>query len=211
MKELSERLAEAGLMDDVMRAELLALWKYGVDPIGDEHLRRTVERFLCIVPLAFFTDIASKSGRFHPPWQNKRHGTLRSIIESCVELPEWARHIPEILDDSMNPDPHAVDLAFAATIISDVWKKEDIGDVHYGPEHGRIAAERWRPFALAEGLDPAVVEQIADASVWHMGLYSPGWNRQTVFTPVARLVNIPDIATSLPSLALIYEGKTVVT
>ena len=61
-------------------------------------LRGAVEGFLCVVPLVFFTDTASRSGRLHPPWQCRRHGTLRSIVESCVLLPGWARHVQELLD-----------------------------------------------------------------------------------------------------------------
>ncbi len=200
----------AGLWDARLEAEVSALWKYGVTRIGDERLRATVARFLCVVPRIFFTDHASRSGRFHPPWQNGRHGTLRSIVESCVVLPGMARHVAEILDDRMEPDPRALDVALAATIISDVWKKEDEGDVHYGPEHGRIAAEKWRRYALAEGLDPRLAEEVADACFWHFGIYTPEWTRGTVLTPVARLVNVCDVATSLPDLRLIYEGRAVV-
>ncbi len=210
MEELQRRLEKAGVWDWALEMEVRALWKYGVEPIRDERLRATVARFLGIVPLAFYTDVASKSGRFHPPWQRKRHGTLRSIVESCALLPGWARHIPEILDDRMEPDPRAVDLALAATIVSDVWKKEDAGDVHHGAEHGRVAAERWAPFARGEGLDAETVDAVADASVWHMGLYAPGWTRATVLTPITRLVNFPDVATSLSQLAIVYEGRTVI-
>lgn len=210
MKHLQTRLEEAGVWDERLGLEIAALWKYGVDAIGDEELRAAVGDFLCVVPKIFFTDHASRSGRFHPPWQNGRHGTLRSIIESCVVLPGFARHVPEILDERMEPDPRALDVALAATIVSDVWKKEDAGDIHYGAAHGRVAAERWTAFATARGLDPRVVRDVADGSFWHFGVYTPEWTRGTALSPVARLVNVCDVATSLSQLALVYDGKAVI-
>lgn len=208
MEHLQQRLAN--VWDAKLEAELIALWKYGVNRIEDERLRATVARFLCVVPRIFFTDHASRSGRFHPAWQNGRHGTLRSIIESCVILPPMARHVSEILNDRMEPDPRAVDVALAATIISDVWKKEDEGDIHHGDGHGRVAAEKWQAFARAEGLDPELAHGVADACFWHFGIYTPEWNRGTVLSPVARLVNACDVATSFAELSLVYEGKPVV-
>jgi hypothetical protein len=198
------------MWDQRLEEELAALWKYGVLRIQDEHLREVVARFLCIVPRIFFVDHASRSGRFHPSWQNRRHGTLRSIIESCVVLPGMARHIPEILDDAMNPASYAIDVALAATIISDTWKKEDEGDVHHGPEHGRVAADHWRRFAAEQSLNPRVVEDVYNGCFWHFGIYTPEWKSGTVLTATARLVNLCDVTTSLTELDRIYIGKPVI-
>ncbi len=210
LEQLQDRLSKAGMWDTQLESELAALWKYGVLRIQDERLREVVARFLCIVPRIFFIDHASRSGRFHPSWQNGRHGTLRSIVESCVILPAMARHIPQILDNEMNPSTRAVDVALAATIISDVWKKEDEGDVHHGAEHGRVAAEHWRRFAAEQGLDPERIEAVYDGCFWHFGLYTPEWKRGTVLTPIAQLVNNCDVSTSLSELNLIYTGKPVI-
>lgn len=211
MDALRERLTRAGAWDARLESELNALWKYGVERIQHAALKRTISDFLCIVPVVFFTDHASRSGRFHPRWQNERHGTLRSIIESCVLVPPMAQYVPELLDASMKPDPHAVDVALAATIVSDTWKKEDAGDVHHGKEHGRVAAEHWRAFALAAGLDPVLVEEVATGVHWHYGPYTPGWTRDSRLPPVAWLVHLCDAFTAQPDLAVIYENKAVIT
>ena len=210
MEALIYRLKKAGIWSRALAWRVRALWKYGVEPISDPKLRSTLEEFLLVVPFAFYTQPASHSGRFHPPWQNVAHGTFRSIVESCIILPDWARHVPEILDAQKNPSQRAIDLALAATIISDCWKMEDYDDIHYGSDHGRAAAKRWIPFALAAGLDRRTTMEVADASIMHMGVYAPDWTTRTKLSPIARLVNIPDVATSIPSLKLIYRGKTVI-
>lgn len=211
MKHLQERLAHAGVLDPILQSELNALWKYGVNRIQDTTLRKTIKEFLCIVPVIFFIDQASRSGRFHPFWQNGRHGTLRSIIESCVLVPAMAQYIPEIIDVDLKPDQHAIDVALAATIISDTWKKEDVGDIHYGPEHGRVAAEVWRTFAKKGGLDSTVIEEVAEGSIWHYGVYTPGWKHGVVLSPIAQLVHLCDAFTAQPALAYIYDGKPTIT
>mgnify|MGYP006919667195 CR=1 FL=1 len=210
MEELQRHLEKAGTWNAGLEWRVRALWKYGIEPISDPKLRETIENFLLFVPLAFYTDHASRSGNFHPPWQNVAHGTFLSIVESCVLLPGWARHIPEILDAEKNPSQRAIDLGLAATIVSDSWKKEDVGDKHHGPDHGRVAAEHWAPFALADGLDRRTTMEIADASVMHMGVYAPDWKPGTKLSPLAHLVNLPDVATSLPQLHLLYRNATVI-
>lgn len=210
MDKLKERLQNDGIWDDKLEAEIKALYKYGINCIRDGTLRDAVEGFLCTVPAIFFTDHASRSGRFHPPWQNGRHGTLRSIIESCVLVPPMARYIPELVDEKFKVDTHAIDVALAATIISDTYKKADKGDIHYGPDHGRVAAEAWRAFALSRGFDPAVVEEVVDGSIWHYGIYTPGFVHGTPLSPVSRLVHLCDAFTAQKELALIYQAKTVV-
>lgn len=210
LEELRHRLEKVGIWDAELEWRVRALWKYGIEPVSDPKLRSTVEEFLLIVPIAFYTDHASRSGNFHPPWQNVAHGTFLSIVESCILLPGWARHIPDILDAEKNPSQRAIDLGLAATIVSDCWKKEDVGDVHHGTDHGRVAAERWAPFALAAGLDRRTTMEVADASVMHMGVYAPDWKPGVKLSSIATLVNLPDVATSLPQLAIVYDGKTVI-
>ncbi len=209
MEELQRRLEKAGIWDDELEWRVRALWKYGIEPISDPKLRATVGGFLLVVPLEFYTDHASRSGNFHPPWQNVAHGTFLSIVESCIVLPGWARHIPEILDARKNPSQRAIDLGLAATIVSDSWKKEP-GDIHHGSDHGRVAADHWTPFALAAGLGRRTTMKVAEASVMHMGVYAPDWTPHTKLSPIARLVNLPDVATSLPQLKLIYRNVAVI-
>ena len=200
----------AGMWDEQLEMLLRALWKYGVMQIQDENLRSTVIKFLCVVPRIFYVDHASRSGNFHPWWQNGQNGTLRSIVESVILLPPQSRHIRGLLNEALEPNQHAMDVAYAATIISDTWKKEDHGDIHYGPEHGRIAAEHWRSFAHIKHLDAHVIEEVADACYWHMGLYTPGATLTTPFTPVTELVNACDVCTSHCELGVIYEPKLVI-
>ncbi len=211
MKKLAERLEKADIFSIQLEKEIDALWKYGVEKIADEKLRQAIVGFLCsAVPLVFFTDHASRSGRFHPPWQNQKHGTLRSIIESCVLLPGLAQHFPELFNEDMEPKTEALDIAFAATIISDTWKKADAYDIHYGSRHGRIAAEYWQEYATKEGIDPALIKEIAHCSVWHHGIYAPDWEPGIILSPLVRLVNLCDVVTSLTALATIYNGKIIV-
>ena len=210
LETLIYRLKKSGIWNADLEWRVRALWKYGIEPISDPRLRSTIEGFLLLVPLAFFTDHASRSGNFHPPWQNVAHGTFLSIVESCVLLPGWARHVPEILDAGKNPSQRAIDLGLAATIVSDCWKKEDYGDIHHGTDHGRVAAEHWVRFATSAGLDRDTIERVAEASVMHMGVYAPDWKQGTKLSPIAALVNLPDVATSLPQLRLIYRNATVI-
>lgn len=210
MRNLQNRLEQAGVWNEQMERELAALWKYGVAAIADQELRDAIAGFLSTVPVIFFTDHASRSGHMHPRWQLGRHGRIRSIIESCVLLPGLARHIPEILDSARNPNQYAIDIALAATLISDTWVKEDVGDVHHGSAHGRVAADAWRSFTSCSGLPADVVDHVAHGSIWHLGLYAPDWKPGIALSPIARLVNLCDVITAQPALATIYEGKIVV-
>ena len=205
---LRPRLDAAKAWKSELIALLHQLWEHGVDRIQEPGLRMLVDEFLRErVPIAFYLEPASPSGKHHPAWQNREHGTLLSIIESCVLIPPMAVAIPELVDRDRRPIALAVDVALAATLISDTFKTDDDGQPTKA-EHGRRAATAWREFATPRRRTyPEIVERVAEASVWHYGIFSPGWTEGMTFTPETKLVHIVDLATSLKELELVYASR----
>ena len=170
---LRPRLDAAKAWKSELIALLHQLWEHGVDRIQEPGLRMLVDEFLRErVPIAFYLEPASPSGKHHPAWQNREHGTLLSIIESCVLIPPMAVAIPELVDRDRRP------------------------------------ADAWTEFAVPRRRTlPEIVERVAQASVWHYGIFSPGWTEGMTFTPETKLVHIVDLATSLKELELVYASR----
>jgi hypothetical protein len=210
MEEIRKRIQATGAWSILTDLELKAFWKHGVEAIKDEGLRATVAGFLETVPPAFFTAPASKSGKHHPPWQNGAHGTLRSITECCVLIPPMSQYIPGMLGAGKRPNSLAVDVALAATIVSDTYKLDHDGTDH-GPAHGRIAAGVWKRYAAEQGWTyDFIVDKVAEAVVWHYGIWTPEWRPGVPLSPEALLVHLVDAFTAQKALALIYQGKGVI-
>lgn len=210
METLRKRLEAAAGWSVLTELELKAFWKHGIEAIRDEGLRTTVAAFLETVPLAFFFEPSSRSGKHHPPWQNGAHGTLRGITECCVILPRFAQYKPRLLAADKRPMALAVDVALAATIVSDTYKIDHAG-TDTGAAHGRIAAGEWKRFAEARrSLYPFLVDKVADAVFWHYGVFTPEWREGTVLSPEAELVHEVDALTAQKALAIIYRGKDVI-
>jgi hypothetical protein len=206
--KLKLRLEVVNAWNPELAALLQRLWQYGVNGIHELGLRALVDEFLQErVPVQFYLEPASHSGKHHPTWQNREHGTLLSIVESCVLVPPMAVAVPALVDRNRQPISLAVDVALAATLISDTFKVDDDGKPTKA-QHGRCAAEAWTEFALARRRTyPEIVKRAAEASFWHYGIFSPEWIEGTVFSPETQLVHIVDLATSLKALEIIYDSR----
>lgn len=207
MQRLKERLEKAGVWTPRLESLVAALWKYGIDRIGETGLRETVIDYLVErAPLAFFTTTASQDPNAHTPWQQQVNGGLRGIVESCVLVPPMAKYVTGMLDASKQPIPLAVDVALAATIVTDTFRVDDEG-LRPGSAHGRVAAGVWKIFALSKRKTyPFIIDKVADAVFWHYGVYTPEWREGVHLSPEAWLTHLCDAFTSRRELATIFEG-----
>lgn len=206
MDKLRERMEKAGAWNPIAEMELKAFWKYCVMNVVDEKLRQTLAHFLEeAVPIHFFLEAAG--GKHHPPWQNVRYGMLRNTTECCLLLPKMAQYLPGMLDSERKTIPLLVDIAMAATVVSDTFKFDAAG-AKTGPDHGRVAGKAWREFATASGIiaEP-LIEKIGTASDWHYGIFTPGYKPGQPLTPETWLVHLLDAIFAQKELAQLYHPK----
>jgi hypothetical protein len=206
MDKLRERIERAGAWNPIAELELKAFWKHCIEAIKGTALREAVVRFLAeAVPVHFFLEAAG--GKQHPAWQNGRFGMLRNTTECCILLPFMAQYEPGMLDAEKKPVPQLVDVALAATIVSDTFKFDADGR-KTGPDHGRVAGKAWREFAEKLGTLPAlVIEKVGTASDWHYGVYTPGYVPGLPLTPETWLVHRLDAFFAQRSLEQLYHPK----
>lgn len=152
--------------------DILSLVHHGLDMIQDIPLRSAVTEFMDdYTPLDFYwRPDTAKDGPTHHASQ---FGLLHSVIERLVMIPAIAPHIEVMCNTDGAMNALALDVALAATLISDTQYhgflntlKKNRGD------HAEYAAYAWRKFYPKT--DPSVTgrvvaERVADAALWHHG------------------------------------------
>lgn len=88
MKIVLERLEHEGVeIDENLRAEIAALWHWGIERISNPALKASlIEYYRSAVPWQFFVSPSSASGKHHPPHHNKK-GESYGILPNAVSLP----------------------------------------------------------------------------------------------------------------------------
>lgn len=206
--EIRKRLPSSMAWTSDLVTLLNQLWMYGIERIQEPGLRKLIEEFtLERVPIPFFLEPTSHSGKHHPSWQNKPNGTLRHIVETCVMIPMLAQTVPGMLNRDKEPIQLALDVAMAGTIISDTFKTDVTGQSTKA-NHGRVAAQAWREFALPRRRTyPEIVERVARTCEYHYGVFSPGWTDGQELEPETQLVSIVDVASSSKIMELLFDAK----
>lgn len=212
MERILDRLKDEMVLDLLIRRELEALWKHGIAAIADEPLSAAVTGFLAgRAPLGFFTKGATKSGKHHPSWQNGRAGILRNTVECCLVLPGLATSLPDFLGERKEADRSMLDVSFAATILSDVFKWDAAGQWNSRP-HEIVGAAAWSDYALplvkSTNLRLDMMMRVESAVRWHHGIWSAGFKRGQRLTPETWLVHLTDTFFAQKQLGLLYEPKS---
>lgn len=219
MHFIQQRLERVDLWDRIVERELESLWKHGVLRISDELIRESVVKFLEEdVPLGFFVNPAAASGKHHPKWQNKVCGILRNTTECCLLADIMLEQHKEFCD-SENVLPEPRDIVLSATILSDTFKydtnivKPYSDSVKHLKDHGKFAADRWIPIVYS--LHPRdhtidLVEEIYDATYWHLGRWTPGWTPEVKLSKLTEIVHLLDAIFADKNLELLYEAKEII-
>jgi hypothetical protein len=211
MEKLRARMEGAGVWNAEAALKLEEFWKFCVEAIADSALKLCLAGFLEEeAPAQFFCEGASATGRHHPSWQNQRFGMLRNTVECCLLVPAMAQYVEGMVDADRKPIPGKVDIALAATVVSDTFKVGANGE-RTGPEHGSIAAAHWKAYASRRQLvGEDVIDDVFSAVYWHYGIYTPAWRKGVVFTPETRLVHLVDAFMAQKSLERLFHPKGVV-
>ncbi len=211
MEKLRARMESAGVWNAEAAIRLEEFWKFGVEAIYDTGLKLGVACFLEeVAPAQFLYEGASGTGKHHPAWQNGRFGMLRNTVECCLLVPGMARYVEGMTDVEKNPIRGRIDVALAATIVSDTFKVGANGE-RTGPEHGSIAAAHWKAYASRRQLaDLDVIDDVFTAVYWHYGVYTPAWRKGVTFTPETRLVHLVDAFMAQKALERLFHPKGVI-
>lgn len=147
------------------------------DCIGDPALRQVVTEYIEYKSLDYFDDVgASGSGKYHPPWANGPGGLVRHTAAALEYAEQMVRGVAS--DRMTNAK---MDEVRAAVILHDFIKygtqeRYEQARAHGGakmvPDHGTLAAEDFRDFALNK-IPSDRVERICYAIEYHMGIYGP--------------------------------------
>jgi len=219
MNGVLAKLRAKNLLDDDIAAEIAALWKFGVDAVTDPGMREALILFLeNEAPSSFFVSQASLSGKHHPSWQRKKGGIVRNTVECCVVLDRQLQSYPEFTESSngsVRVRPRDRDIVLVATILSDTFKygNDDDppkpGDVgRYDSEHGKKAAEKFRPIAASRGVSTEVIDYVYEATYWHLGRWTLGWKPDTTWSHYVDVTHRVDMFMSDNNLELVYDSKT---
>jgi len=215
MEGILAKLRANNLLDDDIAAEIAALWKFGVDAVTDAALRNALIVFLeNEAPLSFFVGPASLTGKHHPSWQRRKAGIVRNTVECCVVIDRQLQSYPEFTDAKFNVHPRDRDIVLVATILSDTFKYSTDeppapdGVPRYDPEHGRKAAEKWRPIAADRGVPTEIINYVYEATYWHLGRWTLGWKPDMKWSHYVDVTHRVDMFMSDNNLEFLYDSKS---
>ena len=195
------------------KRELEALTRHGPDAIDDRPLRQAVSTFLEFeTPMDFFSSEAGPAIiRDRPNHHTNPFGLLRSVIERLVMLPALAPHVDGMLRYDGTVDRLALDVAIAATLVSDTQHSGLFGILKKG-NHAEIAAYAWRKFHPKTNpsiTERVIAERVADAAQWHhggKGVAQPPSN----IRPEMRLVALVTAFCTSKKIDTIYRPRVTV-
>jgi hypothetical protein len=219
VEEIADTLRAKNIFDDKVARELAALWKYGVLKVSDSGLRRALIYFLQTeAPWTFFVYGASATGKNHPSWQREKAGILRNTTECCLVVDRQLRVYPEFTDEKFNVLPEHRDIVLIATILSDTFKAgSGEGDEEQrriqgsDPTHGAAAAQRWNDVARRFQIESHVRDSVYDAIYWHLGRFTPGWNRDVRFSAYTEITHRIDMFMSDKNLEILFDPKNIIS
>ncbi len=211
MRRLFRRLEKEGVLDPAVQREIDSLRQHGIFAIASPDLQEAVIDYLTeCAPTGFFTKGATRTGKHHPSWQNGPSGILRNTTECCLILPGLASSLPDFLDDGKQVRLDMLDIAYAATIVSDSLKWNRLGEWSTAP-HEIAGAKAWTDFALPRvkrtRLTLGEVLGVEQAVRWHHGVWSADFRKGQGLTPESWLVHLSDTVLAQKALEKIYEPK----
>ena len=109
--------------------------------------------------------------------------------------------------------PNDRDIVLVATILSDTFKygadevQAPDGIRRFDPEHGRKAAEKWRPIAARHGVSTEIVDHTCEATYWHLGRWTKGWEPTMKWSAYVDVAHRVDMFMSDNNLEILYNSK----
>ncbi len=153
--------------------DLTSLTCYGLDMIQDVPLRTAVTEFMDNeTPMDFYCrEAVPEIARPCPSHHADRFGMLRSVVERLIMTPAIAPHIEGMCGHGGTVDALALDVALAATLISDT-QYYGLLNILKGKRgnHAEYAAYAWQKFHPKTNpsiTERAVAERVADAALFH--------------------------------------------
>ncbi len=218
MEKITAYLKENQYWDQIVKQELGALWKYGVERITDTNIKEAVIDFLeNVAPVGFFVNPASASHKYHPRWQCKKSGILRNTTECCLLVDRFLQNDAEFCNEKGEVLSKFRDIVLAATILSDTFKygyrridPENPQSGLLNREHGKIAAGKWRASKKALQVQPEIREAIYEAIYWHVGRWTPGWTPGLPISKLTYITHTIDIVLTEKSLEIAFDAKEVI-
>lgn len=197
-------------MEQSLPEELLQILAQELDHIECDEIRAFTGHVLLNIPLRFWTEPASTSGKYHPA-QSRGEGGL-------------ARHTKlatRILIRQMGGDLHAgtitrreADLAIASSLLHDTYKGGKSGNQKFCKEHGAIAAAEiygmgndWLVRQSPTNFTRDELLVLCGCICWHMGPWSTPTSKGYLkpyaeLTILERLVHTADNSSAEPTLSM---------
>ncbi len=218
LQEIAETLRAKSVFDGTVERELAALWEYGVLRVSDSRLKPALIYFLqAEAPWTFFVYGASATGKNHPYWQRERAG-MRNTTECCLVIDRQLRAYPEFTDEKFNVLSGHRDIVLIATILSDTFKagsgEDDEGQLSSqgsDPKQGAVAAQRWNNVARHFQIESHVRDSIYEAIYWHLGRFTPGWNRDIRLSAYTEVTHRIDMFMSDKNLEILFDPKKLIS
>lgn len=151
--------------------------------IADDRLREWIDGKLQDAPEYFWTMPASTTGKYHPSYSLGEGGLVRHTRAAVYMALE--------LSESYGLSTRELDLAIAALVLHDSWKKgKSAKSKHTVFEHPDIAAE-W----IREDAEPGSTRaQVAELVLTHMG--ANGWGKNPPVSALQWFVHTCDYLAS---------------
>lgn len=142
-----------------------------VEKINDSKLRSACKKMVKDIPTYFWTEVASSSGKYHPPISLGEGGLVRHSIMVATIADDLITCEMFCRDNEVNRD-----IARVASLFHDCIKRGIVSDDsqvgHTVFEHPLLASDFVRTHLEEAKVDPLKVYMICDAIRTHMGKWT---------------------------------------
>ena len=155
------------------KKDMASLTHHGFDKFKNTALRDVVMEFMDNeTPLDFYwSEAGTATTKDRPNHHTNPFGILRSVVERLVMIPALAPHIDDMSRHDGTVDALALDVALAATLISDTHHRGLLGILRKGchTEGAAYAWEKFHPKTHPSVTQKVIAVRVADAVLWHHG------------------------------------------
>lgn len=181
----------------------MAMLQPSIDEVNNSELKNFFVKALRKAPRYFWTDVASKSGKYHPIYANTFQGTVKHTATAMYVFRELATTFG-IVGKSR-------DKGIIATGLHDTVKRgfKDTDNSRYFLYHPMYPRQYYSDLCYGKGLiDHDDYEDIMDYIETHMGCisrgsWSPGGYNIKPRTDIEKAVHLADYIASRPKLILV--------
>lgn len=194
--------------------DLAALAYHGFDKIQNVPLRTAVTEFMNNeTPLDFYwSEVGPAITKDHPNHHTNPFGLLRSVVERLVMIPALAPYIDGTSKNDGTVDALALDIALAATLISDTQHRGLLGILTKGShtEGAAYAWEKFHPKTSPTVTQKVIAVRVTDAVLWHHGGKDLTSRKPLHIRPEMRLTALVNAFCLSKEIDLIYRARVTV-